>query len=332
MIAAMKRREFITLLGGAAATWPLAARAQQADRVRRIGMLIGSAATDPESPPSIRAFQQTLQALGWTEGRNIQIDYRWSAGDVNVMRAHAKELLASRPDVVVTESTPATATVKEESAITPIIFVQAGNPIGSGFVKSFAHPGGNLTGFTNYEPTMAGKWLELLKEIAPRVRRAAALFNPKTHTGQYWRELEAAAKAIAVEFVKAPVRDIDEIGDTIRNLAAEFNVGVLVMPDSFIRTNREHVVTLTVRHRIPAIYPFRFFAANGGLASYGMDVVEDYRSAASYVDRVLRGEKPADLPVQAPTKFQLVINVKTAKALGLEISPGLLLRADEVIE
>jgi ABC-type uncharacterized transport system substrate-binding protein len=328
----MNRREFISLIGGAAVTWPLAARAQQGERVRRIGMLVGFAESDPESPARLAAFRHGLERRGWKEGHSVRIEYRWGAGDPTRMRALAKELMGTSPDVLVTESTPATAALQSETRITPIVFLQAGNPVGSGFVTSFARPGGNLTGFTNYVPTMGGKWLELLKEVVPRLVRAAALFNPKTHTGQYWAVLEAAAQTVNVQFAKAAVADAAEIERAVEVMSGEPSGGLLVMPDSFTASHQETIVALAARHRVPAIYAFRVFPASGGLMSYGMDMISVYGDAAAYVDRILRGEKPAELPVQAPTKFELIINLRTAKALGLEISPTVLARADEVIE
>ena len=328
----MKRREFITLLAGAAAAWPLAARGQQGERVRRIGMLLGFAESDPESPSRLSAFRHGLDRLGWKEGQNARIEYRWGAGDPTRMRAHAKELIGISPEVLVAESTPATAALQVETQTTPIVFLQAGNPVGSGFVTSFPRPGGNLTGFTNYAPTMGGKWLELLKEVVPRLVRTAALFNPKTHTGQYWDVIEAAAQAVNVQFAKAAVADAAEIERAMKAMASESSGGLLVMPDSFTMSHQHTIVASAARHHVPAIYPFRAFPASGGLMSYGMDMIAVYRDAAAYVDRILRGEKPGDLPVQAPTRFELVINLKTAKALGLEMPPMLLARADEVIE
>ena len=234
------------------------------------------------------------------------------------MRAHAKELIGTSPEILVAESTPATAALQAETRTTPIVFLQAGNPVGSGFVTSFARPGGNLTGFTNYAPSMGGKWLELLKEVAPRLVRAAALFNPKTHTGQYWGVLEAAAKSVHVQFAKAAVADAAEIERAVEAMQGEPSGGLLVMPNSFTMSHQETIVAAAARHRVPAIYAFRAFPASGGLMSYGMDMISVYRDAAAYVDRILRGEKPGDLPVQAPTKFELVVNLKTAKALGLD--------------
>jgi putative ABC transport system substrate-binding protein len=328
----MQRREFITLLGGAAAGWPLAARAQQPSRARRIVILAGFSENDSEGPSSAQAFRQTLDRLGWKEGVNLRIDMRWGAGDPERIRSYAKELISSAPDVAVADSTPAALAFQRETQTTPIVFIQAGNPVGSGLVASLARPGGNLTGFTNYVPSMGGKWLELLKEVAPKIARAAALFNPKTHTGQYWGVLEAATQSLGVPFSKAPVVDAGAIAPAVETMAREPAGGLIVMPDSFTMTHRETIIALAARHRVPAVYPYRVFSANGGLMSYGMSRVDVYRDAAAYVDRVLRGDKPADLPVQAPTKYELVINIKTAKALGIDIPPTMLTRADEVIE
>jgi putative ABC transport system substrate-binding protein len=327
----MKRRAFITLLGGAT-TWPLAARAQQPNRVRRIVMLVGATENDPEAPLSSEAFRQTLNQLGWKEGINVRIDTRWGAGDPDRIRAYAKELIGTAPDVAVADSTPAAVALLRESGTTPIIFIQAGNPVGSGLVANLARPGGNLTGFTNYVPSMGGKWLELLKEVAPGLARVAALFNPKAHTGQYWGVLGTATQSLGVTFDKAAVDDDGGISRAIEEIAGEPPGGLIVMPDSFTMSHRETIVALAARHRVPTVYPYRVFAANGGLMSYGMSRVGVYRDAASYVDRVLRGEKPADLPVQAPTKFELILNLKTARTLGLAIPDKVLALADEVIE
>jgi putative ABC transport system substrate-binding protein len=327
----MKRRTFITLLGGAAA-WPLAARAQQGERVRRIGVVMVTKETDPETPLRAMAFRQALAKLGWSEGRNVVIDFRFGTGDLNRFRAEAKELTGLTLDVIVAESTPAAVALRQETAAVPIVFLQVANPIGSGLVASLARPGANLTGFTNFEPTMGGKWLELLKEIAPGVTRAGAIFNPETHSGQYWQSMEAAAPSLAVQFNRAPARQAAGIESAVADLAREPNGGVLVMPDAFTLAHREFIVALTARHRLPTIYPFRAFVDTGGLLSYGIDQVEIYRQAASYVDRILKGEKPAELPVQAPTKFELIVNLKTAKTLGLDVPWILQQRADEVIE
>jgi ABC-type uncharacterized transport system substrate-binding protein len=329
----MRRRQFIGLLGGVAATaWPLAARAEQPRHVRRIVMLVGATENDPEAPLSSEAFRQTLNQLGWKEGVNVRIDTRWGHGDPDRMGSYAKELIATAPDVAVADSTPAALALQRESRTTPIIFIQAGNPVASGLVANLARPGGNLTGFTNYVPSMGGKWLELLKEVAPRLARVAALFNPKTHTGQYWAVLDAATQSLGVTFGKAALEDDGGIARALEALAGEPAGGLIVMPDSFTMSHRETIVALAARHRVPTVYPFRVFPAQGGLMSYGMNRVGVYRDAASYVDRVLRGEKPGDLPVQAPTTFELVINLKTAKALGLDVPWFLQQRADEVIE
>ncbi len=328
----MKRRQFITLLGGAAA-WPLAARAQQG--VRRIGVLMGYAESDLEVQAHIAAFREGLQKLGWTEGRNIQIDTRWAApDDAASMRRFAKELVALQPDVILSNTTPTTTALLQQTLTIPIVFAIVADPIGSGFVASFARPGGNVTGFTFTEPTMAGKWLELLKEIAPRVVRIAMLFNPVSATyADYWlNPFRAAASSFAVEAIVAPVRDTSELESVIAAQAREPNGGLIAMPDSFTDAHRVEITSLAARYRLPAVYPFRFFAEVGGLLSHGVDRTDNFRRAATYVDRILKGEKPADLPVQTPTKYELVINMKTAKALGLEVSPSLLARADEVIE
>jgi ABC-type uncharacterized transport system substrate-binding protein len=328
----VRRREFITLLGGAAAAWPLAAHAQQRERMRYIAMLVGATENDPEAPLSLEGFRQTLNQLGWKEGISVHIDTRWGGGDPDRIRAYARELIDTAPDIAVADSTPAALALQQESRTTPIIFIQAGNPVGSGLVANLARPGGNLTGFTNYVPSMGGKWLELLKEVAPRLARVAALFNPKTHTGQYWNVLGTAAQALGVTFGKAAVEDDSGIARAVEAMAGEPAGGLIVMPDSFTMSHRETIVALAARHRVPTVYPFRVFAAQGGLMSYGMNRVGVYRDAASYVDRVLRGEKPGDLPVQAPTTFELVVNLKTAKALGLDVPWILQQRAEEVIE
>jgi putative ABC transport system substrate-binding protein len=328
----MKRREFITLLGGAAAAWPLAARAQQAGKVYRVGMLTGQPESDPENASRLETFRQALGKFGWSEGRNLLIEIRWGGGDPERMRALADELSGLAPDIVVAESTPATTALRQAMPHVPIVFSQVANPIGAGFVANLARPGGNITGFTNFEPSMGGKWIELLKEVAPRVAHVSAVFNPKTHSGQYWQSIEAAAPSIVAAFTRAPVREPAEIERAIETLAREPNGGLLVMPDSFTLTNRELIVTLAKRHRLPSIYPFRVFPASGGLVSYGIDQVEIFRRVAAYIDRIFRGATPGELPVQAPTKFELVINLKTAKALGLDVPPTLLARADEVIE
>jgi putative tryptophan/tyrosine transport system substrate-binding protein len=330
-IRGMKRRTFIAALGSVAAL-PFAAHAQQSSRLRRVAVLMGQAESDVGNAPRATAFRQELARLGWTEDRNVRIDYRWGAGDTGRLQTSAKELLSLVPDVAVAESTAAVLALSKEAPALPIVFLQAGNPVGSGFVASFAHPGGNITGFTNFEPSMASKWIEVLKEIAPDVRRFYTIFNPDTHTGQYWTILETAAPLQAVELIRAPVHDVGEIEHAIEAMVHKPNGGLLAVPDPFTITYRDLIIRLTTQYRLPAVYAFGFFARGGGLVSYGVDVVEDYRRAASYIDRILRGEKPANLPVQAPTKFELVINLNTAKALGLTIPATLLARADEVIE
>ena len=331
----MKRREFITLLGGTAVAWPLAARAQQGDRVRRIGVLMGYAESDLEVQAHIAAFREGLQKLGWTEGRNTQIDTRWAApDDAESRRRFAKELVALQPDVILSNTTPTTTALLQQTLTIPIVFAIVADPIGSGFVGSFARPGGNVTGFTFTEPTMAGKWLELLKEIAPRVVRVAMLFNPVSATyADYWlNPFKAAAPTFAVEAIAAPVRDTSELEPVIAAQARQPNGGLITMPDSFTDAHRVEITSLAARYRLPAVYPFRFFAEVGGLLSHGVDRTDNFRRAATYVDRILKGEKPAELPIQAPTKYETVINLKTARTLGLQIPDKLLALADEVIE
>ncbi len=330
----MKRREFITLLGGAA-VWPLAARAQQPERKRRIGVLMAHAENDAEFHDYLAAFREGLQKLGWVEGRNIQIDSRWGAlDDAEARQRSAKELIALQPDLILTQNTPPTATMLEQTRAIPVVFVIVADPVGSGFVQSLARPGANATGFTIMEPTIAGKWLELLKEIAPRVNRAAFLFNPATtpYRDIYLKPFQAAAASLALEAIAAPVHDTQELESVVAAHAREPNGSLVVMPDGFLNVHRAEIVLLAARYHVPAVYPWRFFAEIGGLLTYGSVQGDMFRTAATYVDRILKGEKPADLPVQAPTKYELVVNLKTAKALGLDVPPLLQQRADEVIE
>jgi len=330
----MKRRELITLLGGAAA-WPLAARAQQTEQVRRLGVLMSDAESDPEAQANAAAVRQGLQELGWTDGRNIRIDYRWAGGDRSRMPALAHELVGLKPDVILARSTPATAALKAETSTIPIVFTTVSDPIGSGFVASLSRPGGNITGFTNFESSMSGKWLGLLKEIAPGVTRTGMMFNPETapYAQYYLRTFEAAARSFAVESVLAPVHDDADITRTIDMLAREPNASLIVLPDAFTTSNhRKQIIEQASRRRLPTIYPYRFMAEDGGLMSYGIDVTDLYRRATSYIDRILRGVNPAGLPVQTPVKFELVINFKTAKALSLEVPMSLQIRVDGVIE
>jgi putative ABC transport system substrate-binding protein len=330
----LQRREFIGALGAATA-WPLAGRAQQPDRVRRIGVLIGYTESDSDAQAWYAAFRDELQRLGWTEGRNTQIDTRWARpDDEESMQQFAKEVVALQPNVILSSTTPTTRALLHHTRTIPIVFAIVADPIGSGFVASFARPGGNVTGLIFTEPTMAGKWLEFLKGIAPRVGRVAMLFNPASAPyAEYWlNPLKAAANSIAVEAIAAPVRDRSELESIIAAQAREPNGGLIVMPDSFTDIHRVEIASLTARYRLPAVYPFRLFAEVGGLLSYGVDRTDNFRRAAGYVDRILKGEKPADLPVQAPAKYELVINLRAAKALGLTVPDTLIARADEVIE
>jgi putative tryptophan/tyrosine transport system substrate-binding protein len=330
----MQRREFIQAIGCAAAAWPLTARGQQPDRARRIGVLVAYPESDPEGQAFVAAFREGLQKLGWVEGRNIRIDYRWAALDTELMQRLAKELVALQPDLILTQSTPAAAAMLQQTHTIPIVFAIVADPIGSGFVASFPQPGGNITGFVTMEPTMAGKWLELLKEIAPRVARVAMLFNPATAPyAEYWlNPFKAAAASFAVQAIVAPVHDKSELESVVVAQAREPNGGLIVMPDTFTTGHRSEITSLAARYRLPAVYPLRQFTEAGGLMSYGDDLTDNFRRAASYADRILKGAKPSELPVQAPVKFELVINLKTAKALGLDVPPTLLVRADEVIE
>jgi putative ABC transport system substrate-binding protein len=332
----MQRREFIALLSGAAAAglWPLAGRAQQPERIRRIGVLVAYAESDREGRGFVATFREELQKLGWTEGRNIQIDTRWAADDAKSMQRFAKELVALQPDLILSHNTPTTAAMLQQTQSIPIIFANVSDPVGSGFIASFPRPGGNVTGFIVMEPTIAGKWLELLKAIAPHITRVAFLFNPATapFAEYYLKPFKAAASSVAVEAIAAPVHNTSELESVIAAQAREPSGSLIVMPEAFLNVHRAEVTSLSARYRLPAVYPYRFFTELGGLLSYGNDQFDNFRRAASYVDRILKGEKPADLPVQAPTKFELVINLKTAKALGLEVPLWLQQQADEVIE
>ena len=328
----MRRREFMTVLGGAAVGWPLAARAQ-GERVRRIGVLMGIAESDPARQSFVTAFTEALQELGWSSGRNIRIEYRWGAGDAERIRNFARELVEMQLDLIVGHTTPVVAVLKAQTRTIPIVFTQVSDPVGSGFIDGFAKPGGNITGFTNLESSMGSKLGELLKEVAPTITRVAVMFNPDTapDRGTYFlRPVEAAAPSLHVEVIPAPVHNDAEIESAITTLVP--GTGLIVMPDIFILAHREQILALADRHRLPAAYAYRLFAASGGLLSYGTDLADLFRRAARYVDRILTGTKPAELPVQQPTKFELVINLKTAKTLGLNVPLSLQAGADEVIE
>jgi putative ABC transport system substrate-binding protein len=328
----MRRRDFITLLGGAAVTAPGLARAQQPGGIRRIGVLMSGSESDPQRQAFVASFREELRKLGWTEGRNARIDIRWATSEAASMQRFAKELVALQPDLVLSHNTPTTATLLHQTRTVPIVFATVSDPVGSGFVASFARPGGNVTGFTNIDPTTGGKWVELLKEIAPRVKRMTLLFNPTTapYTENYLIPFKTAAASFAVEAIAAPVRDASELKAAIAARAP--NSGLVAMTDSFLVTHRAEIISLAARHQLPTIYPFRLFVELGGLLSYGNDLADGWRRAATYADRILRGAKPAELPVQAPAKFELMINLKTAKSLGLDVPMLLQQRADAVIE
>ena len=328
----MRRREFISLLGGTAA-WPLAARAQQPSVMPRIGVLVSSAEDDLDMQARVAGFRQGLERLGWSQNRNVRIDARFAAGKPDQFQIFAKELISSQPDVIFAHSTPIVAALQRESRTIPIVFVSVSDPIGSGFVASLARPGGNLTGLLQYEQGIAGKWLAMLKEIAPGLERAGLMANPKTTVYDYFlRAAQAAAPSLSIEVVPNAVESASDIDRVIESAARTPNGGLVVPPDTTTTLHRDLIIALAARHRLPAVYPFRVFVEAGGLMSYGTEQVAMFRQAALYVDRILRGAKPADLPVQAPTKFETVVNLKTAKALGVTVPPGLLVAADEVIE
>jgi putative ABC transport system substrate-binding protein len=333
----LKRREFIHLLGCAAATplfWPFAARAQQ-ERVRRLGVLYDVGGNDPEGQRAHAAFLRELQQLHWQDGRNVGIDVRYAAGDAEQMRVYSKELVDLKPDLILARSTSVVAALLRETREIPLVFVGVSDPVGSGFVASLAQPAGNVTGFANAESSTGGKWVELLKEIAPDVTRAAVVFNPQTAPSGgsfYMQSIERASHSLAISPIAAPVFNADDIESAMASIARERGGGLVVTPDAFTVFHREQIIALGARHRLPAVYGFKFLVKDGGLISYGVDIVDQYRQAASYVDRILKGEKPGNLPVQTPSKFEVAINLKTAKALGLTVPATLLGRADEVIE
>jgi putative ABC transport system substrate-binding protein len=329
----MRRRAFIALLGGAAA-WPRAARAQQGERVRRIGVLVGFAQDDPIGPARVAAFRHGLQELGWREGQNVRIDVRFAAADPDRMQAYASELVGLAPDAILAMTTPITAALLRQTRAIPIVFVVVSDPVGSGFIETLARPGRNATGFVNLESTLVEKWVELLKEIAPKVARAAMMFNPDTapFAGYYMRPFEAAARTLAMEPIGAPVRDEADIERATAALAHDQKGGLVIMTDIFTTTHRGPINRLTARYRVPAVNSTAPITREGGLLTYGVDSTDLFRRAAPYVDRILKGAKPGELPVQVPTKFEMVVNLKTAKTLGLTVPPTLLARADEVIE
>src|SRR5262245_61613106 len=329
----MKRREFITLLGGAAAAWPLAARAQQGERIRRVGVLSGLVADDPETQARLARFQQTLQQLGWMEGRNLRIDIRWSGGNADDVRKYAAELVALGPDVIVATASFSTGALLQATRSVPIVFTNVPDPVGAGFVESLFRPGRNATGFMGFEYGMSGKWLELLKEVAGGVRRVAVLRDPGLPAGiGQLGAIQAVAPSLRIEVSAVNVRDTSEIEHAVETFARVADGGLIVTQSALARIHRNRIVTLAAQHKLPAVYFQRAFVTAGGLMSYGDDLASQDRLAIGYVDRILKGEKPGDLPVQAPTKYELVINLKTAKALGLTVPDTLLARADEVIE
>jgi putative ABC transport system substrate-binding protein len=329
----MKRRQFISLLGGAAAVWPITARAQQPERMRHIGILLAGAADDAEFHARLAAFHQVLALLGWTIGRNVRIDTRWATTDAAEIRRHAAELAALAPDVILAQAAPTLGPLLQATRTVPIVFTVVADPVGAGFVDSLARPGGNATGFMNFEYSLSGKWLELLKEIAPGVTRVAVLRDPAIPTGiGQFGVIQAVASALGAEVFPVNVRDAAEIERAVAAFARSSNGGLVLTASPLAALQRNLIITLAARHKLPAVYYERNFVAAGGLISYGPNFIDQWRHAAGYVDRILKGEKPADLPVQAPTTLELVINLKTAKAIGLEISPVLLARADAVIE
>jgi putative ABC transport system substrate-binding protein len=333
----MRRREFIILLGGGATmAWPLAARAQQPDRMRRIGVLMSVEENDPEGKTQLSQFTQGLAESGWTDGRNLRMEVRWGGGDVNRTRTFAKELVALQPDVILAQGTPGTAALQRETRTIPIVFVVVADPVGPGFVAGLPRPGGNITGFINSEAVIGAKMLELLTEIAPGLKRVAMIFDPDTAPGRgtyYFRDFEAAARSSKLEAIAAEARSDAEIETVVTSLRGEPRGGLIVTPDYFMFNHSEQIISQAARNNVPAVYPWRSVVARqDGLLSYGPDLVDIHRRSAPYVDKILRGAKPADLPVQVPVKFEMAINAKTAKALGLTVPPSILVRADEVIE
>jgi putative ABC transport system substrate-binding protein len=329
----MKRRDFVTLLAGTIATKPLAARAQQPERMRRIGVLMGIPQSDQEGQARAAAFRQGLQELKWVEDRNIHVDYRWGGGDSTLINNYAVELVGLKPDVILATNTPTVRALQQTTRSIPIVFAGLSDPIGDGFVASLSRPEGNITGFSSLDPPIAGKWMQLLKEVSPAIERIAVIFNPNTAPHSlYLPAMEAAAQSLGVKFERSIVRNEASIETAIAALGSSRDAGFIVMPDVFVFSHRRLIYTTAASHRVPAIYPFRYHAVDGGLMSYGSEIADQFHQAASYVDRILKGERPADLPVQAPTKFEFVINLRTAKELGLVIPPRVLALSDAVID
>jgi putative tryptophan/tyrosine transport system substrate-binding protein len=329
----MRRREFITLLGGVAASWPLNVWAQQPEQTRRIGVLINRAADDPDGQARVAAFQQGLKQLGWSDGRNVRLDIRWGEDDVDRSRRYAAELIALSPDIMFASGAPSVAALQRATRALPIVFVAIIDPVGAGFVDALARPGGNTTGFMLFEYSLGGKWLELLKQVAPRMTRTAVLRDPAIPSGiGLFSGIQGAAQSLGVEVSAVGLRNASEIEQAVTTFARSGNGGLIVTPSGSASVHRNLIVTLAARHKLPAVYPYRYMVADGGLMSYAPDLIDQCRRAAGYVDRILKGEQPAELPVQAPTKYDLVINQKTAKALGLTVPSSLLAGADEMIE
>jgi putative ABC transport system substrate-binding protein len=330
----LRRRDFITLLGGAAAAWPLAAWAQQGDRVRRVGVLLGLAADDPYAQARMAAFRQGMQERGWSEGRNLQIDYRWAGPDAERIKSFAAELVGAQPEVILAVSSPSVAALRQATRTIPIVIEGIADPVGQGFVTNLARPGGNITGFSLFEFSLGGKWVGLLKDVAPGVTRVAYVFHPEV--GPFYslllKSVEAATAALGIATIATPVRALADIEQAISAIAAQPNGGLIVQPDTYILTNRKFIIDLVARHRLPAVYTTPIEAADGGLVTYSPDEIDLARRCAAYVDRILRGEKAGDLPVQQPLKYELVLNLKTAKALGLTVPLALQVAVDQVIE
>jgi putative ABC transport system substrate-binding protein len=329
----MKRREFISLLSGAVA-WPLEASAQQRDQIPHVGVLMATTETDADGQSRWNVFRKRLNELGWIEDRNLRFDIRWAGGDIERFREYAAALAQAKPDVILADATPSTAALLHETRTVPIVFVRVSDPAGQGFVKNLARPDGNVTGFTNFEPQLAGKWVQLLKDLVPNLAHVSFIYNPQTapYTGPFMHSFEAAARELGIKAIVKPILQSTDIDALIAERHKEPSAGLVVQTDAFMVNHRDLIVAAAARYKVPAIYPVPLFARNGGLAAYGIQAMELYRDAALYVDRILKGAKPGELPVQAPTKYELVINLKTAKALGLEIPLTLLARADEVIE